>query len=70
MSSTIIQYNGRTLVPGDANGDTKINSLDLVSIINQILNVATATGNPDCNGDHNVNSLDLVCVINTILTTR
>ena len=54
--------------PGDANGDGQINVQDVISIINHILLIRSAQGNPDCNGDGTVNVQDVICVINKILT--
>ena len=47
---------------GDANGDGAFTAADGTAILNQILQTATATGNPDCNQDGQVNVQDMVCL--------
>lgn len=51
---------------GDANGDNLITVDDLQAVIDEILGLDVATGNPDCNGDGLVNVADLVCINNRI----
>ena len=48
--------------PGDANGDGIYTPLDGNAILDQILQIGTAPGDPDCNQDGQVNVQDLVCV--------
>lgn len=43
-------------IPGDANNDGKITQADVGIIINHILGIENAPGNPDCNNDGQVNS--------------
>ena len=52
--------------PGDANGDGRINTLDLDTTLGVILQTAPAAGNADCNGDASVNVLDITCLNNRI----
>lgn len=63
---------GPDFIPGDANGDTKVNVSDIVEMVNYIL------GSPsdkfifvaaDVNGDGNVNVTDIVMVVNIILSS-
>jgi hypothetical protein len=67
MDSVQIDIGAGGGLPGDANADGVINSLDLVVTANEILGISSAAGNPDCNQDGQVNSLDLVCIANKIL---
>ena len=55
--------------PGDANGDTNIDILDLVSIIDFIVsNTSPASpANADANGDGTMDILDLVWIIDRIV---
>jgi len=61
---------GPDFIPGDANGDGKVNVADIVEIVNKIL------GNPsgklieeaaDVNDDGKINVTDIVLVVNIIL---
>jgi hypothetical protein len=52
---------------GDANNDGFIDSLDVPLIVDEILGLATAPGNPDCVVDGFTDVLDLVCVHNHIV---
>lgn len=67
IGTVTISVKASSIKNGDANGDGKTNSQDLVLIINHILATQVATGKPDCNGDGKVNSQDIVCVVNKIL---
>ena len=58
FSSTLVQA---ATLPGDANNDGKVDALDIPVIVAQILERATAPGNPDCNQDSRVDVLDTVC---------
>jgi hypothetical protein len=58
---------GNGFAPGDANGDGNINILDVTVILNDILEISSASGNGDCNEDGEVNILDVTCVLNIIL---
>ncbi|MEJ2365323.1 MAG: RHS repeat-associated core domain-containing protein, partial [Deltaproteobacteria bacterium] len=51
-----------TYAAGDANGDGAFTADDTTAIVDQILQVSTATGNPDCNQDGDVNVQDLACL--------
>lgn len=55
------------LLMGDSNGNGTINVFDLISIQNEILGNALATGQPDCNLNGGVNVFDLICSQNIIL---
>ena len=46
---------------GDTNGDNTITAEDISAVVNQILELSTASGNPDCTGDGLVNVIDIVC---------
>jgi hypothetical protein len=54
-------------IPGDANGDGRLDVLDLDAIGEEILGIATAPGTPDCNADGAVDVLDLVCVLGKLV---
>ena len=47
---------------GDADGDGAYTTADGNAIVDQILELGTAPGNPDCNEDTQVNVQDLVCL--------
>ena len=58
------------VVPGDANGDGKIDVLDVTMLINHILGKNPSSfkaDNADVNGDGDINVLDVTAVINIIL---
>lgn len=61
-----------TAYPGDANGDGKVDILDLVAIIDYIVSGthAQSMDNADANGDKTVDILDLVWVIDRIVSTN
>ena len=48
-------------LPGDTDGDSTITAADISAVINQILGLSTAGGNPDCNSDGQINVIDIVC---------
>ncbi len=52
---------------GDVNGDSNINVVDVVSIINMILNLTEGNILADINNDNIINVIDVVIIINTIL---
>ena len=54
-------------IPGDVNGDTKVNGADIVAVINYVLAASTASV-ADVNGDTKVNGADIVAVINYVLS--
>ncbi|MGA9572455.1 MAG: putative Ig domain-containing protein, partial [Lysobacterales bacterium] len=58
FSSTIVRA---VLLPGDANGDGKVDFDDIPVIVQQILERQIAPGDPDCNQDLAVNVLDTIC---------
>ena len=56
--------------PGDVNGDTMINVLDVVALVGQILGTmedVSADCANDVTGDGSLNVLDVVALVNTIL---
>ena len=53
-------------LPGDVNGDGKVNGADIVAVINYVLNNSTDTRG-DVNNDGKVNGADIVAVINYVL---
>ena len=59
----------KNFIPGDANGDGKINVQDVVAVINDIMieNIMPYNGS-DCNGDGKVNVQDYVCIVNKIMS--
>ena len=52
---------------GDLNGDSLVNILDVIIMVNMILGVETETELADLNGDGILNILDVVQQINLIL---
>jgi RHS repeat-associated protein len=56
-------------IAGDADGNGRIGAGDVTAILDAILQVQAAPGNPDCNGDGAVNILDVICVQRTIAAT-
>ena len=52
---------------GDANGDSFIDVLDLVIIVNSILSGTSLPSNCDLNGDITVDILDVVLLVSIIL---
>ena len=63
------QYQGGTeTLPGDVNGDGKVNVSDVTTLINMILGMQTMDqGKADVNGDGKVNVSDVTALINIIL---
>ena len=59
-----IQKNHPAQIPGDTDGDNTITAQDISAVINQILGISSAGGNPDCNGDSQINVIDIVCLNN------
>ena len=58
-------------LPGDTNGDGKINVQDVVAVINDIMIGDNSPHNgSDCNGDGIVNVQDYVCIVNKILSNE
>ena len=54
-------------IPGDVNGDGKVNGADVVAVINYVLAASTASEG-DVNGDGKVNGADIVATINYVLS--
>src|SRR5262245_25843207 len=54
---------------GDADGNGRIGPGDVTAILDVILEIHPAPGNPDCTGDSAVNVLDVICVQRTIAQT-
>lgn len=67
-------WDGGTVLPGDANLDGAVNSQDLVAVANHILETQVINGqglqNADRNGDGKLSVVDLVAVVNIILQGR
>ena len=65
-----VNYNVETLVEGDANHDDKVNVIDVIAVISDILqetpNVFSETA-ADVNGDGKINVLDVIALIDIIL---
>lgn len=55
-----------TVTPGDANGDSTVNVLDVIAVINMVFNGQAHTQGADCNTDSKVNVLDVICLINKV----
>lgn len=52
-------------LPGDSNGSGVIDAQDQGPVIDHMLEVSSAPGDPDCNRDNVVNVQDLVCIVNS-----
>ena len=63
-------YMESDMIMGDLNGDTIVNILDVIIMVNIILEVEMPSDQADLNGDGIVNILDVVQVINLILGPR
>ena len=63
-------YMESDVVLGDLNGDSIINILDVIIMVNMIIDVQEPNSQADLNGDGIVNILDVVQVINLILGPR
>ena len=71
-STSIIPINvelGNSDVVGDINGDTIINVLDVVMLVNLVLNGDNYNENADLNADGILNVLDIVLLVNLILNS-
>ena len=60
------------VIPGDANGDGKVDAADIVDIVNYMMGKPTSTGKfyervADVNGDNCVNIADIVTIANIIM---
>ena len=53
-------------LPGDVNGDDRVNALDVVATINAVLGLSSLPA-ADVNNDGAINALDVVFVINQVL---
>ena len=62
-----IYLGGEEVVLGDVNGDSIINVLDLVQLVNLILSGSSVSTESDMNGDGTLNVLDVVQLANLIL---
>ena len=63
---------GPDFIPGDANGDTKVNVSDIVEMVNYILGKPSSKFQfepSDVNGDGRVNVTDIVNVVNIIMAS-
>lgn len=70
-----VQYDGieSSVIPGDANEDTRVDVLDITTMINYILGSNPSPFNFDnanVNGDNDVNVMDVTAVINIILGVK
>lgn len=57
-------------LPGDLNGDSKVNGTDLVTLANIVLGQSEETNAADINGDGEINGTDLVVLSNIVLTSN
>ncbi len=56
-------------IAGDADGNGRIGPGDVTAIIDTILQIHPAPGNPDCTLDSHVDVLDVICVQRVIAQT-
>jgi len=56
-------------IAGDADGNGRIGPGDVTAILDAILQIHSAPGNPDCTGDGVVDILDVICVQRIIAQT-
>ena len=57
---TICGLTGVTWIPGDLNGDGKVNVMDLIRLKRYLADGTEVVGNADVNGDGKVNVMDLI----------
>jgi hypothetical protein len=55
------------LIPGDVNGDSVVNALDVQACVNHILGTQDWAGKADVNKDSAINALDIQAIVNIIL---
>ena len=67
--NNIISRKFSSTIPGDVNGDTIVNILDIVTTINLILSGNEYLSSADLNSDGIVNILDIVTLVNIILSS-
>ncbi len=63
----LVGYADTPAVPGDVNGDDSVDTNDITSLVNIIINQGDDSGAGDLNGDGNVDANDLSILINIIL---
>lgn len=56
-------------IAGDADGGGVVGPADVTAILDAILGIHPAPGNPDCTGEGDVNVLDVICVQTLIAAT-
>lgn len=61
--------NGEVEKPGDLTGDTEVDGMDLVALVNVIMGTSTQTSAADLNGDGDVDGMDYVAMVNIIMGT-
>ena len=54
-------------MPGDLNGDNKVDGMDLVAQVNIIMGTSAQTSAADLNGDGRVDGMDYVAMVNIIM---
>ena len=57
------------LLPGDLNGDSEVDGMDLVALVNVIMGQSAQTGGADLNYDGEVDGMDYVAMVNIIMGT-
>ena len=62
-------FEGQGVMTGDINGDSIVNILDVIVLINIVLGAADSNDASDINGDGTHNILDIVALVNIILGT-
>lgn len=55
--------------PGDLTGDSEVDGMDLVALVNVIMGTSVQTGGADLNGDGEVDGMDYVAMVNIIMGT-
>ena len=56
-----------TKLTGDVNGDSNVNVVDIVTIVNYVLENDTSNNCADLSGDGLINVVDIVQLVNLIL---
>ncbi|MEM9532771.1 MAG: hypothetical protein AAGA23_17765 [Pseudomonadota bacterium] len=57
---------GRELA-GDATGDSTVNIVDAVGVLQEVVNSTAQSGQPDCTEDGQVNIVDAICIVQIIV---